>query len=95
MSIAQAALTDEVLSRQERAVVRGVYRASQLNEALVALQKTVQNISDSNPKMGITSLSTKSSELMGYLVLQITRSLENIKVPATVLSVEDTSTKSE
>jgi len=32
---------------------------------------------------------------MGYLVLQITRSLENIKVPATVLSVEDTSTKSE
>jgi len=39
MAIVQASLVDEILTRQERNVIRGIYRASQLNEARMLLTK--------------------------------------------------------
>jgi len=45
MAILQSTLSEEILSRQERAVVRGIYHAAQMNEALVAVIKINESLS--------------------------------------------------
>jgi len=96
MAIVQASLAEEILSRQERAVIRGIYRASQLAEALNALNKTVSSLPSSgsqiaNTNGGLTDTKTKEQvvKLTAYLACAIESALINTNVPASVSVKKD------
>jgi DnaJ-domain-containing protein 1 len=88
------------LSRSERAVIRGVYRASQLSEAWLSLSK----IETSLVADGFTSLSRQVTEaqkesikrIKDYLAKSALDALVSTKVPAQqskiVKSLDSTST---
>jgi len=84
MAIVQASIAEEVLSRQERAVIRGVYRAAQLYEALIALQKVSAVLRELVPaNSAVKPESLKVAEPIAlYLAKQIVTALESTKVPA-------------
>jgi hypothetical protein len=89
MSIVKDSLAEEILSRQERAVIRGIYRAAQLREALVELRKTVQVIlpeaAESAPNgkdRSASVVNTKYKDLEVYLAESIDTALVSTKVPA-------------
>jgi hypothetical protein len=99
MAIIQSSLAEEILSRQERAVIRGIYRASQLADALVALDKAT-----SVPKgtLGCGNQSADShkpedakvTEIRAYLAQAIEGALKSINVPSINSSVKkDNSSK--
>lgn len=91
MAIVQSSLAEEILSRQERAVLRGIYRASQLAEAIMSLDKVGSVLSDSSavgPKSGLpfASDNTNITELRSYLQQAIKQALVATKVPALSVS---------
>lgn len=95
MAIVQSSLTEEILSRQEKAVIRGIYRAQQLSEARTALQKTLYSVAqdDGNSAKALshnTDATTKVAELYAYLNSAIVSALVNTKVPAKSLVVKET-----
>lgn len=89
MAIVQASLADEILSRQERAVLRGIYRASQLAEALVSLNKTCSVLAaahdGADPKLGDHHSDqysdTSTTKLGDYLSKAIIAALAATKTP--------------
>jgi hypothetical protein len=86
MAIVQASLAEEILTRQERAVIRGIYRASQLAEARKSLDQVI--ITDeryvSNNPIGSTvhKPSMHDLEIREYLDNAIVAALASIKIPA-------------
>lgn len=95
MAIVQASLAEEILTRQERAVLRGIYRASQLTEALVMLQKIDMNIDPSHAgSIPVTREVTVRPEkdhvdqLKTYLANCIVAALLNTKVPTASSNVK-------
>jgi len=87
MAIVQASLAEDILSKQERAVLRGIYRASQLTEAIIAIQKvdaTLVAMSDRDPIKGTTSDSTRVAinQLKSFLARSVESALVSTKVPA-------------
>jgi len=85
MAIIQSSLVEEILTRQEKAVIRGIYRASQLNEALTQLDKIVDLYSrDELVKNEILSDENKTHylNLKAYLLNSIATALVSTKVPA-------------
>lgn len=86
MAITQALLAEEILSRQERAVVRGIHRASCLAEALNALEKTyAASQSCGTGKSGESSVNDKQYLLLkAYLAMAIQNALVSTKAPASV-----------
>lgn len=78
MAIVQSSLAEEILSRQERAVIRGIYRASQLAEALVALKKVRELSASSRMAKPVQSV----DPIEEYLTQAVVDALENTKVPA-------------
>lgn len=95
MAIVQSSLTEEILSRQEKAVIRGIYRAQQLSEARTALQKTlytaVQDNGNSAKALSHNAETTaKIAELYTFLNSAIVSALVNTKVPAKSLVVKET-----
>lgn len=88
MAITQAMVAEEVLSRQERAVIRGIYRASSLAEALKALESSYLAIQSSGVgNAGNTSVNEQSyKELKSFLVIAMHNALVSTKVPASVIA---------
>jgi hypothetical protein len=86
MALLQSSLAeDNILSRQERAVIRGIHRASQLSEAIVMLQKSriVLLTEEKIPLGKLTQEVNNNVELMiAYLKRQASTALVNTKVPA-------------
>lgn len=84
MALVQASLAEEILTRHERAVIRGIYRASQLSEGLLQLDKTVAMIKpEYNSQTGKVSEFTQTAqEIRLYLADQIVSALTSIKIPA-------------
>jgi len=96
MAIVQASLAEEILSRQERSVVRGIYRASQLHQALVELMKIEEGIKVTGiATPGKPQIDSKSQILLlkNYLVECISVALVSTKTPQA--SVLKNSTKQE
>jgi hypothetical protein len=91
MAITQAVLAEEILSRQERAVVRGIHRASCLADALNALDKTyVAYQSCGTGKSGDSSEIDKQHMLLkAYLAKAIQNALVSTKAPASAHVVKD------
>jgi len=93
MAIVQSSLAEEILSRQERAVLRGIYRASQLSDALITLEKVVTSSLPSTEPIGASKDRTDHVEaLRVYLRQGIVAALVNTKVPAKSLTRTDSST---
>lgn len=90
MAIVQSSLAEEILSRQERAVIRGIYRASQLAEALNALDKATQfttkscGAAESGDPSVNSHCDTNVANIRAYLVLAIENALVTTNVPGTV-----------
>jgi hypothetical protein len=91
MAIIQSSLTEEILSRQEKAVIRGIYRAQQLSETKIALEKC---------KMSVVAFGAADAEipakyaehyakLLAYLESAILSALVSTKVPAVSLVVKE------
>jgi len=86
MAILQSSLSEEILSRQERAVLRGIYHAAQINEALVA----VTRINESLLKMCTDNANVRWHDeykthyflMTYYLSSKIQAVLTSTKVPA-------------
>jgi hypothetical protein len=86
MAVTLSTLAEEILSKQERAVIRGIYRAAQLNEALVLLQKAKLSFNDhTNSSERTTDKDLMKSHvalLEQYLTDSIRIALVATKVPA-------------
>lgn len=85
MAITLSSLAEETLNRQERAIVRGIYRASQLNEAVMQLDKITNLYStDELVKNEMLSVEKKAHylKLKQYLLNSISQALISTKVPA-------------
>jgi hypothetical protein len=93
MAIVQASLAEDILSRQERAVIRGIYRASQLHEALVTLDKVTQALQPNGSPYGENPVGNADNAklLREYLVDGIKMALINTKVPSASSSGKGTS----
>lgn len=94
MAITQDSLTEEILSRQERAVVRGIYRASRLAEALVTLDKIVPTIQSCGAAKSGNSSAMNDEHIISlrdYIAQQVRNALVNTKVPASVNVVKEIS----
>lgn len=94
MAITQDSLTEEILSRQERAIVRGIYRASRIAEAITALDKvivTAQSCGTGKTGDSSASDSVHISNIRLYLATQMLSALINTKVPASVPVVKEIS----
>jgi hypothetical protein len=87
MAIVQASIQEEVLPRSERAVIRGIYHASQLSEALVTLCKVEASIEEQRAatvRSATPAIPKETISLMkDYLVRQIASALVSTKLPAT------------
>jgi hypothetical protein len=87
MAIVQASLQEDILPRSERAVIRGIYHASQLSEALIALSKIEDSLNNKcNEAVKLrTHINFKESidQMKHYLAVQIANALVSTKVPAT------------
>lgn len=82
MAITQDSMAEEILSRSERAIIRSVYRASKLQEGIIAIDKILATLSESAP-MGQTPPSFPHiKEIKRYLQDAISTALVNTKVPA-------------
>jgi hypothetical protein len=92
MAIVQSSMAEEILSRQERAVIRGIYRASQLAEARNTLQKIIDghNHIPCSPlaQHGPLIKSPHMIDLIAYLDNAIFGALESTKVPSSVHDVK-------
>jgi len=86
MAIVQASMAEEILNRSERAVIRGIYRASQLAEAKASLQKTVLALESfgtaSNNAGQPTLFKEHVKSIEEYLSNAISVALVSTKVPA-------------
>lgn len=89
MAIVQSSLQEETLTRSERAVIRGIYRASQLAEAMTALSKAVEIITVPNDSLShlgdptsITDTDKHILKMKAYLAEAITGALVNTKIPS-------------
>jgi hypothetical protein len=85
MAILQSSLSEEVLSRQERAVIRGIHHASQINEALIQLRKTVisvETVTQVGKNRTASALAEHISNMDQYLVRKLSDAILNTKVPA-------------
>jgi hypothetical protein len=86
MAIVQASLCEDILTRQERAVIRGIYRASQLAEARKQLEFALMasRSSSTGPKVGLGTLepNVHEQELLAYFAQAISGALASIKIPA-------------
>lgn len=92
MAITQALLAEEVLSRQERAVVRGVYRASCLADTLASLEKSfsaVQSCGSANKSGDSSATEQQYKVLKAYLVAATMNALVSTKAPASAKVVKD------
>lgn len=85
MAIVQASMAEEILNRSERAVLRGIFRASQLAEAKASLEKTIASFNSQNASSNAVSeaLNVHVQSLKTYLETAITVALVSTKVPAT------------
>ena len=82
MSIIVNNLSEEVLTKAEKAIVRGIYRAHQLNEAVLALEKCYTSLDKLPDKtMSGEVEPVKVTPLKAYLLAEITTVLENIRIP--------------
>jgi len=78
-------LSEEILSRQERAVLRGIYHAAQINEALVAVIKINESLlktSMDNMSKCLPEYKTQYVLMTNYLSSKIQAVLTSTKVPA-------------
>jgi len=83
MAIVQASLVEDLMSRHEKAVLRGVYRASQLNEGLVQLQRIKDHLQRPESRGGTNVLDDDSlKRLEEYLTSAIRSALVSTKTPA-------------
>lgn len=92
MAIVQASLVEEILNRQEKAVLRGIYRASQLAEALNALDKVnlvVTSFGVADAKLP-ASCNQQYTELRTFLANAIHVALSTTKVPSIKPVVKET-----
>jgi hypothetical protein len=88
MAILQSTLADDVISRQERSVLRGINRAVQLNEGVLALDKVGNTFSAANgvevPE-GTDNRFPVTKENLAvireYLLTQIASALVNTRIP--------------
>jgi len=88
MAIVQASIQEEVLPRSERAVIRGIYHASQLSEALVTLSRIEECLGSINSASRLGTKNTIEthdtiSSMKAYLSSQIANALVSTKLPAT------------
>jgi type II secretory pathway predicted ATPase ExeA len=81
MAILQGTLSEELISRSEKAVLKGIFRASQLNEGLIALQKVNLSI-DPKRRIDAALREVVDTQLEVYLRHRIEVALESIKIPA-------------
>lgn len=83
MAIVQSSLAEEILTRSERAVIRGIYRASQLAEAKNTLDKVESVLFTSSDDI-VSSRSDKAhiSKIKCYLESAIAKALMSVKTPA-------------
>lgn len=85
MAILQSTLAEEILSRQQRAIVRSIVKASQLNEALVILNKVTEVNYAGQRAAGLKVIhSDNVIDIQNYLISSINEVLTNTKVPAPV-----------
>jgi hypothetical protein len=83
MAIIQSSMNEEILSRSEKAVIRGIYRASQLAEAKVSLEKTMLAfMNDQNRSAVETSINDHVKLLNAYFNHAISVALLSTKVPS-------------
>jgi len=86
MAILQSNLSEEILSRQERAVIRGIYHAAQINEALVAVIKINESLLktsvDKQCPQCLPEYKTQYLLMTNYLSSKIQAVLTSTKVPA-------------
>jgi hypothetical protein len=88
MAILQSTLSDDIISRQERSVLRGVNRAAQLNEGILAIDKVLHTLSSAttpavNNSVELGILQNKDDILIikQYLIEQVVAALVNTRVP--------------
>jgi hypothetical protein len=96
MAITLSSLTEEMLSKQERAVVRNIYRVGQLSEALASLEKSLATLNLAHH--GSLDPEVKRREqcvanLIGYLKSAMLNTLVNTKVPGTSAQLTSTLNK--
>jgi len=86
MALLQSSIIEDILTRQERAVIRGIYRASQLAEAAVTLRKTYDTYKGSTVELPAGSSRVPNIDnvklLESYLSSAINVALASIKIPA-------------
>lgn len=101
MAIVQASLTEEILSRQERAVLRGIYRAAQLAEGIQALDKVClvldgpsisQAPSKGDSKIDVTK-DPRTNVLRSFLSDACVAALAATKVPTLSVSKKTSSSQ--
>jgi len=84
MAIVQSSLNEEILNRQERAIIRGIYRAAQLHEGLVQLQKIQDHIDSISRTFGTENARRFDhvNSIKQYLAGHILEALNSTKLPA-------------
>lgn len=90
MSIQKTAVEEEVLSKQERAILRSILRINYLVEGIVALDKSKEVLETQHAQCASAEvLRTHTSSVRSYLANQALMVLESVKVPGSSSSKEE------
>lgn len=95
MAITLGSIQEEILTRQQRAIVKSVYRASQMLDAVSQLDKMILNLTTGEQPLGpATEASQHIFAMRRYLQSEIQIALQNTKLPISLKTVKsDTPTE--
>jgi len=83
MAILQAAIAEDLLSKQERYVLRNIVKVSQLSEGLMSLKKAKDSLDQStlSVKTRYPDLAQSLQSMDDYLSNQICKTISTIRLP--------------
>jgi hypothetical protein len=87
MAILKTLLEEDILTKQERTVLRSIYRAQALNEGIIALARLADTMATSSEET--YAAISASKQIVDYLKVRCQRILTDIKVPNAPSSVKD------